>query len=102
MVWILRSKTRTLAKWVMSPANLNIFIFDSTDRPQNVPHNSYASFSFCSNSLSLSRSLAVLLCAGERFGSELDLGKQAVHPVHDVNTYAYQFSYGKRDLKNKK
>lgn len=27
MVWILRSKTRTLAKWVMSPANLNIFIF---------------------------------------------------------------------------
>lgn len=29
MVWILRSKTRTLAKWVMSPANLNIFIFSS-------------------------------------------------------------------------
>lgn len=27
MVWILRSKTRTLAKWVMSPANLKMFIF---------------------------------------------------------------------------
>ena len=27
MVWILRSKTMTLAKWVMSPANLNKFIF---------------------------------------------------------------------------
>lgn len=26
MVWILSSKTRTLARWVMSPANLNIFI----------------------------------------------------------------------------
>lgn len=27
IVWILRSRTRTLAKWVMSPASLNIFIF---------------------------------------------------------------------------
>src|ERR1044072_8909037 len=27
MVWILRSRTRTLAKWVMSPANLKMFIF---------------------------------------------------------------------------
>lgn len=27
IVWILRSKTSTLAKWVISPANLNIFIF---------------------------------------------------------------------------
>ena len=27
MVYILRSRTRMLAKWVMSPANLKIFIF---------------------------------------------------------------------------
>lgn len=27
IVWILRSKTSTLNKWVISPANLNIFIF---------------------------------------------------------------------------
>jgi hypothetical protein len=56
-------------------------------------------------SLSLARSLCFCVPESawlELFGSELDLGKQAVHPVHDVNTYAYQFSYGKRDLKNKK
>lgn len=29
MVWILRSKTRTLARWVISPANLKIFIFSN-------------------------------------------------------------------------
>ena len=38
MVWILRRRTRTLAKWVMSPANLKIFIFliwigSATGRP---------------------------------------------------------------------
>ena len=31
MVWILRRRTRTLAKWVMSPANLKIFMFIGSD-----------------------------------------------------------------------
>jgi len=31
MVWILRRRTRTLAKWVMSPANLKIFMFVGSD-----------------------------------------------------------------------
>lgn len=31
MVWILRSKTRMLARWVMSPANLNMFILSDLD-----------------------------------------------------------------------